>query len=177
MRCVLAILVVLSIGGCSSPAPVARNEPPKSDLQSNFGPNVKQEYAKQILAQLDRFSNISRNTETLDDKSLKVYQQEGRFSKALLQRMNEGLAAETKWIQTVKEMHPPAEFEAFHRQVIKNNEQKLENLGALILALESNNQQEIAKVLDQVEVTGKLRKREMDKILQGKTAEQYLGLT
>ena len=174
MRPTVLILAVLLVGCSSQPSTTATNLKP--DLKPTYGVDFDKEYAQHILGSLDHFALVAKEAETVDESSWTTYRKEGKFSKTLLQRLNQGLALETEWLKKMSDMHPPEQFQTFHQQVLRNTQAKVDNLAALILAMEKNDKNEIAKVLDKIDLDGKLGKIEMEKIIQGKTAETYLGL-
>ncbi len=176
MRLVIpALMMTLGmICGCNPKAPTEVSS--SGELKPNFGPDLKIEYANKILDLLDAFDRAAKNAEHMDEKMMDQYIATKELPKPLLDRLNQGVAREMKILQDIDAMHPPQEYLVFHEQVQKNLQQRIDNLSGLILAIEKNDKVEIQKVLDEALKNGKQMRIEMDKILGGKTAEQYLGL-
>lgn len=170
MRCLPFLLVAITVTGCSRPA--ADNGASASNTISE----PEKVYAWQILDKLDRFSKIAEDAQRVDNDDALAYMKTKKPTPAMLDHLRKGNTDAIALIKEMKALQPPTRFQAFHDQAVKNTEQKAENLAGLLLAMEHNDKAEIAKVLDSIETTGKKAKEAMDKILQGKTAEAYLGV-
>lgn len=168
------VMSLLLVVGCDS-KPQETNVS-ADQLKANFGPDVKIAYGNKILDLLDAFDRAAKNAEYTDDKTLDHYIATKELPKSLLNRLNQGVAREMKILQDIDALHPPEAFLAFHQQVEKNLQQRIDHLSGLILAIEKGDKREIQKVLNEALEDGKQRREEMDKILQGKTAEEYLGI-
>ena len=97
MRCLVGLLVV-GLVGCSASSPNV-TPLPDPNLKKSYGVDFDKEYAQHILGSLDHFALVAKEAETVDEASWQTYKKEGKFSKKLLQRLNQGLALETEWLK------------------------------------------------------------------------------
>ncbi|MBS1703491.1 MAG: hypothetical protein JST12_17640 [Armatimonadetes bacterium] len=173
MRGIVVTLALSLVLGCGPSAPETNNSPAANTASA---PPADTDYGRKILAELDKFDKVADNAQRLDFDSIKSFEKTGKFPKEVLDRLSKAVTSEMDVMKEMRDLKPPKQFEEFHKQVLQNTNGKIDVLAGLTLALEKNDKKEIAKVLDTLDFKAKLAKQEMDKILQGKTAEQFLGL-
>lgn len=176
MRFVLALILLASLLGCQGETN-HNNAPDTNTVEFNSQEDA-QTYSVAILAAIDDLANISRNTlrVEMDEASMQLYKKEGKFSKQVMKNLGDGINRQMTWIKKVRGMTVPQRFRPFHDLLTKNAETKVETLSEILLAMEGTDQKAVQSALDKYELTTKLNRQEMSKLMNGETAEKYLGL-